>query len=458
MRIDCMNPATGELRFRYETMSPAALAEALARAEAAQREWRHLPLSARLPLFRELAAVLRREREAWAGLITLEMGKRREESLAEIDKCAWLCEVYADMAPSWLAEESVVADGLRHRIVFQPLGVILSIMPWNFPFWQALRFAVPALVAGNASLLKHARNVPGCAEAIAGAFAAAGFPPGLFQAIFATHADLEALLDAESIRGVSLTGSTEAGALIAAAAGRRLKKVVLELGGSDPFVVLEDAPFEVAVAGARQGRLVCTGQSCIAAKRFIVVAPLAERFAERLAAEFRTLVPGDPADPAVTLGPLVDAAAVEALETQVASSVAGGARPLCGGRRPERPGYCFGATVLADVVPGMAVAEEEVFGPVAPIFSVPDEAAALALANATPFGLGGCVWTRDLARGEAFARRLEAGAVFVNSIVKSDPRMPFGGLKRSGLGRELSAYGLREFVNVQGLNVYAGGS
>ena len=455
MRIDCMNPATGEIHRQYDTMSPAELESALARAHAAWLEWRERPLAARLPLFAELAAVIGRHREAWATLITLEMGKRREEALAEIDKCAWLCAVYAERAEAWLAEEAVVADGLRHRVAFQPLGVILSIMPWNFPFWQALRFAVPALVAGNASLLKHARNVPGCAEAIAGAFAEAGFPPGLMQAIFATHADLETLLAAESVRGVSLTGSTEAGARVAAAAGRGLKKVVLELGGSDPFVVLADADLEAAVGGARLGRLLCTGQSCIAAKRFIVVEPLAEAFAEGLAAAFRALVPGDPGDLAVTLGPLVDEAAVSTLEEQVARSLAAGARLLCGGHRLARPGYYFAATVLADAAPGMAVAEEEVFGPVAPIFRVADETAALALANATPFGLGGSVWTRDLERGERFARRLEAGSVFVNSIVKSDPRMPFGGVKRSGLGRELSAYGLREFVNVQGVNVYA---
>jgi succinate-semialdehyde dehydrogenase / glutarate-semialdehyde dehydrogenase len=455
MRIDCMNPATGQVHRQYETMSPAALAEALARAHSAWLAWRELPLAARLPLVAALGAVLSRHREAWAALITLEMGKRREEALAEIDKCAWLCAVYAEHSEAWLAEETVAADGLRHRVAFQPLGVILSIMPWNFPFWQALRFAVPAIVAGNASLLKHARNVPGCAEAIAVAFAEAGFPPGLMQAIFATHEDLETLLDDERVRGVSLTGSTEAGTRVAEAAGQRLKKVVLELGGSDPFVVLEDADLAAAIAGARAGRLVCTGQSCIAAKRFIVVAPLAAAFAEGLAASFRALVPGDPADPATTLGPLVDAAAVTALADQVARSLAAGARLLCGGHPLERPGYYFAATVLADAAPGMAVAEEEVFGPVAPVFSVPDEAAALALANATPFGLGGSVWTRDLARGERFARRLEAGSVFVNSVVKSDPRMPFGGVKQSGLGRELSAYGLREFVNVQGINVYA---
>lgn len=455
MRVDCVNPSTGERRHQYETMSQATLEAAVERAASAQRAWRERPLRERLPLFRELAAVLRRHGDEWAALITLEMGKRIAESRAELEKCAWLAEVYADNGEAWLAEEAVVADGLRHRVLFQPLGVVLSIMPWNFPFWQAMRFAVPALLAGNAGLLKHASNVPGCALAIAEAFAEAGFPPDLFQTLFAAHQDLEVVITSDVVGGISLTGSTAAGARVAAAAGAALKRVVLELGGSDPFVVLDDADLDVAVAGAALGRLICTGQSCIAAKRFIVQDALADAFAERLAERFRALRPGDPADADTTLGPLVDESALRVLDDQVQRSVAAGARLLCGGERIDRPGFYYPATVLTGVTPEMAVASEEVFGPVAPVLRVRGEAEALALANATAFGLGASVWTRDLERGERFARALEAGSVFVNSIVKSDPRMPFGGVKKSGIGRELSAYGLREFVNVKGLSVYA---
>ncbi len=454
MIIDCVNPATGQIRKTYQSWERERI---LATAEDAHRAflgWRERPVDKRALLIRKLADVLRSNREAWATDITHEMGKRIEESRAEIEKCAWLCEFYAENAAAWLADETVHADGLRHRVAHQPLGVLLSVMPWNFPFWQALRFAVPALAAGNASLLKHARNVPDCATAIECAFTEAGFPAGLFRTVFAEHGDVEALLDSPRIVGVSLTGSTEAGRRIAEAAGRRLKKVVLELGGSDPFVVLEDADLEAALDGAQLGRMICTGQSCIAAKRFIVAEPLAASFAEKLAARFSALKPGDPMDSAVALGPLVNAEAVKELEDQVNRSIASGAKLLCGGRRIDRPGFYFAPAVVSEVRPGMSLAEEEVFGPVAPILCAADEEEALALANATPFGLGGSVWTRDTEGGERFARRINAGSVFVNSIVKSDPRMPFGGIKASGLGRELSRQGLLEFVNVQGVNVY----
>ncbi len=339
-------------------------------------------------------------------------------------------------------------------MVYQPLGVVLSIMPWNYPYWQALRFGVPTLTAGNATILKHASNVTGCGLAIAELFTDAGFPAHLFQTVVTGHAGVEALMARPEIRGVSLTGSTRVGVRVAELAARSLKKVVLELGGSDPFIVLEDADLEQAVRGAVTGRMLCTGQSCIAAKRFLVARPLAAEFAERFAAAMASLVVGDPLDPATQVGAVVNAAEVAHLEELVADAVRQGARVLTGGGRLDRPGSFFAPTVLADVTADMRVMREEVFGPIAPVMACDDEDQAVALANATEFGLGGSVWTRDLARGEAVARRLECGTVFVNSIVKSDPRMPFGGVKMSGLGRELGRFGLREFVNIKGLNIY----
>jgi succinate-semialdehyde dehydrogenase/glutarate-semialdehyde dehydrogenase len=386
------------------------------------------------------------------------MGKPIREARAEVEKCAWLAEVYARNGAAWLAEEEVRADGREHRIVFEPLGVILSVMPWNFPFWQALRFGVPAVLAGNTSLLKHARNVPQSALAIEAAFRDAGFPSGVFRAVFADHETVGALIASEIVQGVSLTGSTEAGARIAETAGRALKKVVLELGGSDPFLVLEDADLDLAVRHAVAGRMVNAGQSCIAAKRFIVAAPIAEAFTERFAAAMRGLVVGDPLDERTQVGPLVDRGAVEQLGRQLEESVRLGAVVVAGGGPLDRPGFFFAPTVVTRITREMPVAREEVFGPIAPVIVALDDEDAIAIANDTPFGLGASVWTRNLARGARIARRLAAGATFVNSIVKSDPRMPFGGIKLSGIGRELSQYGLREFVNVKGISIYEHGA
>jgi succinate-semialdehyde dehydrogenase/glutarate-semialdehyde dehydrogenase len=454
MRIECVDPATGEIHHDYETMPSPKVQAVAAGCRAAFAHWSRLTVGERAPHFRRLAAVLRADREAHARLMTVEMGKPIVEARAEVEKCAWLCEVYADNAEAWLREEAVAADGRRHLVVHEPLGTILSVMPWNFPYWQALRFAVPTLLAGNTSVLKHAANVPRCAQAIVASFAAAGFPPGVFNAVFADHAAVADLVAGDLIAGVSLTGSTEAGARVAAEAGRALKKVVLELGGSDAFIVLEDADVEFAARNAVKGRTLNTGQSCIAAKRFLVARALAEPFQRRFAERMASLVVGDPLAEATQVGPLVSAAARLEIEAQVQDAVTRGARVLCGGRRPDRPGFFYAPTVLAGVTPGMRVAREEVFGPVAPVLVVEDEDEAVRLANDSEFGLGGSVWTRDLARGERVARRLEAGATFVNSIVKSDPRLPFGGVKRSGLGRELSWHGLREFVNVKAVNVY----
>lgn len=454
MEITTVNPATGEHLATYEVMARERVMDVLAASAAAQRDWGTRTAAERAEPLKSLAAVLREHADRWARLMVLEMGKPVTEALAEIEKCAWLSEFYAEQAPGWLADEEVTADGLAHRVVYQPLGVVLSIMPWNYPFWQALRFGVPTLAAGNASLLKHASNVTGCGLAIEEAFALAGFPPDLFRTVIADHGTVAELVARDEIRGVSLTGSTEVGQRIAELAGRNLKKVVLELGGSDPFIVLEDADLEAAARGAVTGRMLCTGQSCIASKRFIVVRPVAEAFSARFAQLMSELVVGDPLDPATQVGSMVNASELASLEAQLAEAVGRGARVLTGGKRLPGTGCFFPPTVVAEVTPDMRLAREEVFGPIAPVLVVEDEEAAVALANDSEFGLGGSVWTGDLARGEAVARRLESGTVFVNSFTKSDPRMPFGGVKKSGLGRELGRFGLREFVNIKGINIY----
>lgn len=454
MGVVTVNPATGEKLAEYRRQDAAEVAAVLARAVAAGRSWGRRPVAERAALLPALAARLRARAPELARLMSLEMGKPVTEARAEVEKCAWLCEVYAERSAEWLADTPMQADGPRHAVAYQPLGVILSIMPWNYPLWQALRFGVPTLTAGNTSLLKHASNVTGCGLAIAELFAEAGYPEGCFQTIVADHAVVSGLIAHDDVRGLSLTGSVEAGRRVAELAGRHLKKVVLELGGSDPFLVLEDADLEAAVRGAVTGRMLCTGQSCIAAKRFIVARPVAEEFTARFAAAMAALPVGDPLDEATRVGAIVNEDEMRVLAEQCADALRKGARLLTGGRRLERPGCFFPPTVLGGVTTDMAVWRDEVFGPIAPVLAVADDEEAVRVANDSVFGLGGSVWTRDLDRGERLARRLEAGTVFVNSIVKSDPRMPFGGVKQSGLGRELSWHGLREFTNVQGVNVY----
>ncbi len=454
MKYQTINPATGEVLKTFQTMPLDEVMRIARGSRQAQHDWRQRTLAERSPYFARLAQVLREQRDTYARLITLEMGKTISESRAEVEKCAWLCEVYVQHAASWLQEETVQADGKEHRVVFEPLGVVLSVMPWNYPFWQALRFAVPTILAGNTSILKHASNVTESALAIEDAFGLAGFPADVFRTILADHATVAELIASDHIAGVSLTGSTGAGMRIGEAAGRSLKKVVLELGGSDPFIVLEDADLEFTARHAVKGRMVGTGQSCIAAKRFIVVRAVAEEFSRCFAGFMSQLRVGDPLDEQTQVGAIVNAAGLEELLTQLAKSVRMGARILTGGQRLDRQGYFLQPTVVTDTTREMPVVREEVFGPVAPIIVVADEEDAIRVANDSEFGLGGSVWTSDTDRGIRVARRLEAGTLFVNSIVKSDPRMPFGGIKKSGLGRELSKYGLREFVNIKGINVY----
>ncbi len=454
MGITTVNPATGEELRTYDLMPRRQVMALLGEADAAQRRWRLKSAAERAALLPRLAGVLREDADRYARLMTEEMGKPISEARAEVEKCAWLCEFYGEMAPRWLADEPVQADGLEHLVVYEPLGVVVSVMPWNYPFWQALRFGVPTLAAGNASLLKHASNVTGCGLAIEEAFARAGFPEGLFRTVVTDHQTVAELIGRDEVRGVSLTGSTEVGARVAELAGRHLKKVVLELGGSDPFIVLEDADLESTARGAVAGRMLCTGQSCIASKRFIVVREMAEAFSRRFAELMAELHVGDPLEERTRVGAIVNEKELAALEEQLAEAVGRGARVLTGGRRLPGPGFFLPPTVVVDVTPDMRLAKEEVFGPIAPILVVDDEDAAVDLANDSDFGLGGSVWTADLARGRRLARRIESGAVFVNHFTKSDPRMPFGGVKKSGLGRELARFGLHEFVNIKGINVY----
>ncbi len=445
-----VDPATLEIVTDVEDHSSAQAAALLAAAAAAFPAWRDAGIPARAAVLRRAGALLRERRDALATLAVREMGKPIAQAEAEVEKCAAACEWFAEHAAAALAPETIASDATRSGVRNLPFGVVLAVMPWNFPFWQVVRAATPALAAGNTVALKHASNVPGVALAIEALFRDAGAPPGVFTTLLVGARDVPALIAHPAIAAVTLTGSEAAGREVAACAGRALKPCVLELGGSDPFVVLADADLDAVVPLAVTARVQNNGQSCIAAKRFIVVEPLADAFAERFARAMDALVVGDPLDRATQVGPLAKPEFVDDLEDQVRRSIAAGARLLVGGRRPPGlRGAFYAPTVLAEVRPGCPAFDEETFGPVAPVIRARDDAEALTLANHSRFGLGASVWTRDAARGEAFAARIEAGAVFVNGIVKSDPRLPFGGIKASGWGRELGVAGLRAFTNLQ---------
>ncbi|HZU06729.1 MAG TPA: NAD-dependent succinate-semialdehyde dehydrogenase [Chloroflexota bacterium] len=449
MAIQSINPATEEVLATFEEFTPAQIDAALAQAATAFQEWRRASFAERAALLRRAAERLRAEKARYAGLITDEMGKPIVEAEAEIEKCAWNCEYYAENGARFLADEPVATGARASYVAFEPLGVVLAIMPWNFPFWQVFRAAVPALMAGNTCLLKHASNVPQCALAVEEVFRAAGFPPGVFQTLLIPSSAVETLIADDRVQAVTLTGSDVAGSQVAMAAGRALKKTVMELGGSDPFIVLEDADLAAAAETGARARCQNTGQSCIAAKRFIVVDAVAEEFEERFRAAVSRLRVGPPRERTTQIGPLARGDLRDALERQLRASLAAGARLVLGGTRLEGRGYYFAPTVLADVTLAMPVCQEETFGPLAAVLRVRDAEEALAVANGSRYGLGASVWTRDLERGQALARRLEAGVVFVNGMVASDPRLPFGGVKRSGYGRELGVFGIREFVNIQ---------
>jgi acyl-CoA reductase-like NAD-dependent aldehyde dehydrogenase len=448
-RITSLNPATGEILRTFEPHTAGQVNEALDQAQAAFSLWRARSFTERAVPMRRLASVLRERAEGYARLMTLEMGKPIGEARAEIEKCAWSCEFYAENAARFLADEEVKTNARKSYVAYDPLGIVLAVMPWNYPFWQVIRFAAPALMAGNAAVLKHASNVPQSALAIEEAIRDAGFPEGLFRTLLLAGSAIEPVIADERIRAVTLTGSSSTGAQIAQAAGRALKKCVLELGGSDPSIVLGDADVAAAATTGVRARNQNAGQSCIAAKRFLVAREIAPDFERRFVVGVEALRIGDPLDPRTQVGPLARADLRENLERQVKESVRMGARVAAGGTRWGERGAFYAPTVLVDVTPEMPVFAEETFGPVAALVSVRDAEEAVALANSSEYGLGASLWTRDVARAEALARRIDSGQVFVNGMVASDPRLPFGGTKHSGYGRELSSFGIREFTNIK---------
>ena len=449
MAIESINPATGKTLRRFQPLPATAIEAALGRATRAFARWRAVPTEARGSCMLKAAQILRERKQALGRLITMEMGKPIFQSVAEVEKCAWACEYFAENTRTLLADEPVATQAYKSCVRFAPLGVVCAIMPWNFPFWQVFRFAAPALMSGNVAVLKHAARVPQCALAIEAVFRRAGVPKGVFQTLLVGSAAMGRILADPRIAAVTLTGSEAAGVAVARVAGEHLKKVVLELGGSDPFVVLKDADLSRCCRVAAEARTINSGQSCIAAKRFVVDTAVAEEFTARFVEQMEALRVGDPLDDTTEVGPLAREDLRVELHRQVQKSVRRGARLLTGGRMLARPGFFYAPTVLADVAPGMPAYEEEIFGPVASVIVARGEDDAVRIANDSCFGLGASVWSRDVERAEALARRIEAGTVFVNDFVKSDPRLPFGGVKRSGYGRELGAYGIKEFTNIQ---------
>ncbi|RMG59887.1 MAG: NAD-dependent succinate-semialdehyde dehydrogenase [Gammaproteobacteria bacterium] len=449
MAFESINPATDEHLASFEAWDAARIEQALAAADRARPQWHQTPLEERCALLRRTAEVLRAQEAELARLITLEMGKLYREARAEIEKCAWVCEYYADEAARFLADEVIETDATRSFVAYQPLGTVLAVMPWNFPFWQVFRFAAPALAAGNTGLLKHASNVPQCALAIERVFREAGAPEGVFTTLMIRASQVEGVIRDPRVHAVTLTGSEPAGRSVASIAASEIKKSVLELGGSDAFVVLEDADLEWTVQQGVMSRFLNAGQSCIAAKRFIIVDAIAEDFLERFRAGVEALQVGDPFDDSTSLGPMARRDLRAELHQQVQDSIAAGAVAVTGCHEIEGPGAFYAPSIIDRVQPGQRAWEEELFGPVAIVIRARDEAHALEIANGSRFGLGGSVWTGDSARGEAFARRMQCGAAFVNGLVKSDPRLPFGGVKASGYGRELSHHGLHEFLNIK---------
>jgi succinate-semialdehyde dehydrogenase/glutarate-semialdehyde dehydrogenase len=449
-----INPATGEQLAEFPPHSVLEICGAIEAAHAAHESWRRIDILTRAARFRALAVRLRERRDHLARLAAEEMGKPITEGRAEAEKCAWLCEYFSEHGPAMLADQPVDIGARESFVTFQPIGVILAVMPWNLPFWQVLRAGVPILLAGNALVLKHASNVPRCALALEHLFRETGFPEDLVRVLLAGPDGAAVALAHERTRGITLTGSAAAGAQLAALAGAVLKKCVMELGGSDPYLILEDADLDLAAHLCATSRCLNAGQVCIAAKRFIVIESVRAAFEEKLLADLQAWAPGDPLHPDTKLGPLAKPEARAALQKQVDASVAAGAILRLGGSPLPGPGYFYPPTLLTGVLPGMAAFDEETFGPVAAVISARDEAEAVALANHHRYGLGAGIFTRDLARGRRLAREaLDAGACVVNDFVKSDPRLPFGGVKQSGYGRELGPFGIHEFVNIKSVVV-----
>lgn len=442
--LHTVNPATGETLETYPLHTPAQIDEIFRDSAFAFSEWRHVPIADRVQALKDLARILERDREALAGLMNREMGKKREEAAGEIDKCAACCRYYAESGPEFVEPREIKTEAARSYVAFEPIGTVLAIMPWNFPFWQVFRCAAPSLLAGNPLVLKHASNVSGCALAMEKIFAEACGRDDLFQVVLAPGKEALELIGRPEVAGVSFTGSTPVGREIAAKAGHELKKAVLELGGSDAYVVLADADVEKAAKACAYSRLINAGQSCISAKRFIVESPVYERFLDFFTKELK----------AATIAPLAREDLRKDLHAQVEKSVQQGAKLVCGGKIPNGPGAFYPPTVLAGVKPGNTVFDEETFGPVAAVIEAKDAEEAISLANQTPFGLGAAVFTKDMAKGlEVAEKQLAAGSCFVNAFVRSDPRLPFGGTKQSGFGRELANFGIHEFVNIK--TIYA---
>ena len=450
MSITAIDPASGRTLHEYPEMDAAALDHAIGRARAAFEAWRLTSFDERAARMRAAGALLRERAREWGELMTREMGKPVKAGVAEAEKCAWVCDYFADHAGAFLRPVHADTDASRSYWTHRPLGVVLAVMPWNFPFWQVFRFAAPNLMAGNAGLLKHASNVPGCALAIEAIMREAGFPEDLFRTLLVGSDAVAGLIEDRRVAAVTVTGSVQAGKAVAEKAGSLVKKTVLELGGSDPYVVLEDADLDLAARTCAASRLINSGQSCIAAKRFVVVEAVREAFVERFVGRMAAAKVGDPMDETTDVGPLAREDLRDDLHEQVGRSVAAGAECVLGGEVPDREGAWYPPTVLTRVEPGMPAYEEELFGPVASVIAARDEEDAIRIANDTVFGLGAAVFTRDLDRGERIAaERLEAGLCFVNGLVKSDPRLPFGGIRESGYGRELSPLGILEFVNTK---------
>ncbi|MGD1074996.1 MAG: NAD-dependent succinate-semialdehyde dehydrogenase [Thermodesulfovibrionales bacterium] len=448
MVIQSVNPYTEEVMKTFELMTADEVDGEISKSHRAFLAWRALPVSERALLMKRLGDHLREEKHRYAETMTREMGKPVRESVSEIEKCAWLCDYYADNGETFLRPDEIKTEAKKSYVLFQPLGVVLAIMPWNFPFWQAFRFGIPAITAGNVVVLKHASNVPMCALVIEEAFGKAGFPANVFKTLLIGAREALKLIDDDKVDAVSLTGSNKAGGEVAALAGKRIKKCVLELGGSDPFIVLDDADIEKAGRMAANARMINTGQSCIAAKRFIVMEKVAEEFNRGFLTRLKELKIGDPMEETTDVGPVAKQEILDALKEQLRDAKEKGAEVY----RVEhsfRKGLFFPPSIVYNPKGTMRVLTEEVFGPIAPIIVVKDEEEALNVANDTEYGLGAAIWSGNLQRAERLAVRLEAGAIAINDMVKSDPRLPFGGIKKSGVGRELSKYGLREFVNIK---------
>lgn len=448
--IEIRNPATGKLIKTYEEMTNEQATEIIGDVHIAFHEWHQTDFDTRKKLMKKVAEILRQNAKEYAQLMTSEMGKTSKSGLSEIEKCAWGCDFYADHAANFLAPIPVTTGANKSYIAFKPLGVVMAIMPWNFPFWQVFRFAAPTLMAGNTGVLKHASITTGCSLAIEDIFKQAGFPQNVFRSLILSNKAIDDLIPNPKIAAVTLTGSTKAGKIVAEIAGRSLKKVVLELGGSDPYLILEDADLDQAVEVCVASRLTNSGQSCIAAKRFIVVESIREQFEKKFTRRMSETKMGDPNKEDTDLGPQARYDLRDMLHNQVEKSIEKGATCLLGGKVPKMSGAYYPPTVLTNVEPGMPAYDEELFGPVAAIIIAKDEDEAIAIANDSTYGLGAAVFTRDLQKGEGIAaNKLSAGSCFVNNLVKSDPRLPFGGVKESGYGRELSEFGIREFVNIK---------